>query len=32
LLPFTDFEETEQSLDTRWLGKRRVETQQIVRR
>jgi hypothetical protein len=26
LLPFTDFEETEQSLDTRWLGKRRVET------
>jgi hypothetical protein len=30
-LAFTDFEETAQSLDTRRLGKRRVETLQIVR-
>jgi hypothetical protein len=30
-LPFTDFEETAQSLETRRLGKRRVETLQIVR-
>jgi hypothetical protein len=30
-LPFTGFEETAQSLETRRLGKRRVETLQIVR-
>jgi hypothetical protein len=30
-LPFTDFMETAQSLETRRLGKRRVETLQIVR-
>jgi hypothetical protein len=30
-LPFTDFEETAQSLETRRLGKRRVERLQIVR-
>jgi pyrimidine dimer DNA glycosylase len=30
-LPFADFEETARSLDTRRLGKQRVETLQIVR-
>ncbi len=30
-LPFTDFEQTARALDTRRLGKQRVETLQIVR-